>query len=376
MASYPASVYSPRAKENRNGVVYDAAKKSVIFCEDIQNSDAEIVAIETELGANPKGVFESVAAYLADLASKVISVFTDLTDVPQSYEDQAGKYLKVKATEDGLEFGVGGGGGDMYKSTYDTDDDGIVDNSGKLEGSTKAEVQTHAPQAHHLTHENGGGDEISVAGLSGELADNQPPKTHKATHENGGGDEISVAGLSGELADPQRPKPTVLTLMPKLVRGSLSRTSHQYADNNHAHLGLVVVPFRITINKITFRSGGVQSGNTIDIAMYSEDGATRYFNVTSAAVSATWTYYTITLGAPVTLEPGLYWIGSAINTAPGTIPEFMVYTCTVDDDTFAVASEPVLEGTIVITAGTLPTTITPSSITFGKENTLALRLDN
>ena len=40
------------------------------------------------------------------------------------------------------------GAGDMYKSTYDTDDDGVVDNSKKLEGSTKAEVQDHAPKAH------------------------------------------------------------------------------------------------------------------------------------------------------------------------------------------------------------------------------------
>ena len=60
--------------------------------------------------------------------------------------------------------------------------------------------------AHAATHENGGADEISVAGLSGELADDQPPKAHAADHENGGGDEISVAGLSGELADDQPPK--------------------------------------------------------------------------------------------------------------------------------------------------------------------------
>jgi len=56
---------------------------------------------------------------------------------------------------------------------------------------------------HAASHKNGGGDEVSVAGLSGELADNQPPKTHKASHENAGGDEINVAGLSGLLADDQ-----------------------------------------------------------------------------------------------------------------------------------------------------------------------------
>jgi len=72
--------------------------------------------------------------------------------------------------------GGGGGTGDMLKSVYDTDDDGVVDNSEKLEGSTKAQVQDHDPKAHKTSHENGGGDEISVAGLSGELADGQKVK--------------------------------------------------------------------------------------------------------------------------------------------------------------------------------------------------------
>lgn len=60
-----------------------------------------------------------------------------------------------------------------------------------------------APGAHKTTHQDSGSDEISVEGLSGDLADLQDPKTHKASHENGGADEISVAGLSGILAVPQ-----------------------------------------------------------------------------------------------------------------------------------------------------------------------------
>lgn len=59
------------------------------------------------------------------------------------------------------------------------------------------------PLAHKTSHENGGADEISVAGLSGLLADGQTPLAHKTSHENGGADEISVAGLSGLLADEQ-----------------------------------------------------------------------------------------------------------------------------------------------------------------------------
>ena len=47
------------------------------------------------------------------------SAFTDLTDVPASYTGQAGKFPKVNATEDGLEFATISGGGDMLASTYD-----------------------------------------------------------------------------------------------------------------------------------------------------------------------------------------------------------------------------------------------------------------
>lgn len=39
------------------------------------------------------------------------------------------------------------------------------------------------------------------------------PAAHAASHQNGGGDEINVAGLSGELADPQPPKYTDNTIV-------------------------------------------------------------------------------------------------------------------------------------------------------------------
>jgi len=103
--------------------------------------------------------------------------------------------------------------------------------------------------AHAASHELGGGDDINVAGLSGQLADAQTPKAHKdshdpqdgadkldtaapgainaaasstgvahsfarsdhnhqhtaALHQAGGDAVINVAGLSGVLADPQVP---------------------------------------------------------------------------------------------------------------------------------------------------------------------------
>lgn len=49
------------------------------------------------------------------------------------------------------------------------------------------------PTAHAASHENGGGDEISVAGLSGLLADAQTPLAHAASHLPSGGDPLTTA---------------------------------------------------------------------------------------------------------------------------------------------------------------------------------------
>ena len=51
MADYPDTIYSPRTKANKAGVVYDADKTTVGFAEDVSKLDAEVVAIETDLEA-------------------------------------------------------------------------------------------------------------------------------------------------------------------------------------------------------------------------------------------------------------------------------------------------------------------------------------
>lgn len=51
--------------------------------------------------------------------------------------------------------------------------------------------------AHASTHENGGADEIDVAGLSGLLADGQTPLAHEATHRSGGSDVLNHGNLAG-----------------------------------------------------------------------------------------------------------------------------------------------------------------------------------
>jgi hypothetical protein len=54
-------------------------------------------------------------------------------------------------------------------------------------------VETGAPNSHAPSHQNGGTDEISVAGLSGLLADPQTPLSHAPSHKHGGADEVATA---------------------------------------------------------------------------------------------------------------------------------------------------------------------------------------
>jgi hypothetical protein len=49
MADYPDTIYEPREKENKASVVYEPERKTIIFAEDIQKLDDEVVAIETDL---------------------------------------------------------------------------------------------------------------------------------------------------------------------------------------------------------------------------------------------------------------------------------------------------------------------------------------
>lgn len=53
MANFPTSVYNPRTKQNRSGIVYDPTKSKQIFAEDVVNLDNEVVAIEEFLVAPP-----------------------------------------------------------------------------------------------------------------------------------------------------------------------------------------------------------------------------------------------------------------------------------------------------------------------------------
>ncbi len=66
-AAYPDDVYVQRTLENVTGVVFDDTKTTRLFAEDVIELGDEVSAIETELGVDPKGTFDDVAARLTSL---------------------------------------------------------------------------------------------------------------------------------------------------------------------------------------------------------------------------------------------------------------------------------------------------------------------
>jgi len=69
MAEYPNSIYTPREKENKAGVVYNPANKTIGYVEDVTKLDDEVVAIQTELGETPKNTSADVAERLKGIRS-------------------------------------------------------------------------------------------------------------------------------------------------------------------------------------------------------------------------------------------------------------------------------------------------------------------
>lgn len=81
MATYPDGIVEFREIENLPGIAFDEADKTTVFAEDIQKADAEIVAIEETIGANPTGPFATVAEFLSEMSDQIQEQFETINDL-------------------------------------------------------------------------------------------------------------------------------------------------------------------------------------------------------------------------------------------------------------------------------------------------------
>jgi hypothetical protein len=172
--------------------------------------------------------------------------------------------------------------------------------------------------------------------------------------------------------------PTVTELIPQSIYGYSDTPSSTQPTDTSARIGLVVIPHRIIVNKVSLRTGLNTSTSPLDVSLYSRDGNTRLFAVSSAGTHAANTIVTISISG-VEVLPGHYWL--MVNTDTSTLMQVIAYTEPVPFTATqgfnnGVSGEPVLSGTLAITSGTPPATINPSSIAAAINSIVIVRLDN
>ncbi|HEY4502912.1 MAG TPA: hypothetical protein VJC14_00520 [Candidatus Paceibacterota bacterium] len=157
--------------------------------------------------------------------------------------------------------------------------------------------------------------------------------------------------------------------------------SGSFNVNTTASLGLFNVPQSITVNKISIKSGStITTAGTYDLSVYSEDGQTQMFSVTTSTIDTADTIYSTSVSS-VTLAPGNYWlmlnpnstVDVALHSFSGPNAPVLGLTVGLLGD---VSSEPAVSGTLTITASTPPATFTPINVTEGTSRLIVARFDN
>ncbi len=213
--------------------------------------------------------------------------------------------------------------------------------------------------------------ETSVLDTSGTLAANSDSKvaTQKATKTY----------VDTQVATNAAPTCVTCIPYPSTPFGNVA-TSLSVTGNTTAHVGQVVVPFGITVNKITIRTGAVTVAGTYILSLFSEDGQTRKFSVTTANITTTSTLYTTAVSAVVLTAGNYYLVAQPVSTANITINCYDVNQLpftTTEGMHSDISGEPVLFGTVTVTADTAPSTLTPASISESTNNEIIIcRLDN
>ncbi|MBA3756489.1 MAG: hypothetical protein H0X02_09780 [Nitrosomonas sp.] len=132
------------------------------------------------------------------------------------------------------------------------------------------------------------------------------------------------------------------------------------SSNTTGYTGSFILPSSITINKISFYINTVTASGTVKLGIYSADGQTRYLNDTTSTISVASAAFTHTLSTATFLAQSQYYF-VIVPVSTTNISLYGFERMDVGSLLNSITSEPKLYGTLTVTAGTLPTTFTPSS---------------
>jgi len=164
--------------------------------------------------------------------------------------------------------------------------------------------------------------------------------------------------------------------LPNYATTGVAGTGPTFNVNTTASVTQMKVDYAITVNKISFEVSTLTVAGTMKIGIFSEDGQTRHCNETTGTISAGG-LYTHTMSAALALPRGIYYLVLVPVSTTDLVWRGYALTAAVATLLKDIASEPVSLGTLTVTAGTLPSTFTPSSVTSSTSNILpAMRFDN
>jgi len=172
--------------------------------------------------------------------------------------------------------------------------------------------------------------------------------------------------------------PIALTLMPRYNGAWDNFSNLTLSVNTVMRIGQVIIEQEISVNKVSLICNGITVQGAFQFGLYTENGATRLLTGTTANFTANYQVQTVTLGAAVLVPAGVYYWGVvSVGTCNIDLPTFGDDVATGSAQKLGVVSgEPVISGTLTVTASTVPASITPTAITSAINCTILFRLDN
>lgn len=170
---------------------------------------------------------------------------------------------------------------------------------------------------------------------------------------------------------------TAKTLVPlaNFVTNGVALQNPGTGYNTNFQLGQIIVPFKITANSISWYCNAATVAGTVKLVLYSEDGQTQIFQVTTATVA---TGVVTTALSSVVINPGIYWLGFLVIGAATNIQweDYSSGGALIGNLWNSVAGKPKVEGFILVTADTIPATISPTGLSNSGNSVLIARFDN